>query len=256
MITFVLGMAFATLSINFFLMFMPIYEVGTAGIILFFVLIWVPIQEISKLLAVWIYAYRSRFFNSVIDGAVYGAAAGLGFAVVMNFLLLLGQQFSESGILIEQIVRFTLIIAPLQVLFSAFAGYYLGLAKFNPENAGPIVTKGLLIVIVLRSFYDIAVDLIQARIPAEQTGIVFSAQIDALLIFGIIFIPILMVMLFRKLSAYSTLYRETIHSCAEEDTGSDIEIEPQETTQLEDLRGLLDSGLLTYDEFEELRSRL
>ena len=42
------------------------------------------VEETVKYLAVRVKAYRSSNFNEVMDGIVYGVAAGLGFATVEN----------------------------------------------------------------------------------------------------------------------------------------------------------------------------
>jgi RsiW-degrading membrane proteinase PrsW (M82 family) len=60
--------------------------IPVAGSIWFFYLVVGPVEETVKWLAVRIYAYRSSRFNAVIDGAVYGAVAGLGFASIENAL--------------------------------------------------------------------------------------------------------------------------------------------------------------------------
>jgi len=56
------------------------------GLVLFFFAIVGPIEESVKLLAVRLYAYTDDRFDAVIDGAVYGAIAGLGFVVIENLV--------------------------------------------------------------------------------------------------------------------------------------------------------------------------
>jgi len=59
---------------------------GFPGLVLFFFAIVGPIEESVKLLAVRLYAYTDDRFDAVIDGAVYGAIAGLGFVVIENLV--------------------------------------------------------------------------------------------------------------------------------------------------------------------------
>jgi len=82
-VTFLLAVLFAT-----FAALVNSYSRALLGIsgVLFFYLIVGPIEETVKLLAVQVFAYRNDSFNAVIDGAVYGAVAGLGFAAIENAL--------------------------------------------------------------------------------------------------------------------------------------------------------------------------
>jgi len=45
-------------------------------------------------------------------------------------------------------------LGPAHVIWSAIAGYYLGLAKTTPDYTGPVVLKGLLIASVLHASYN------------------------------------------------------------------------------------------------------
>ena len=62
------------------------FLVPFVGGTLFFFLVVAPGEEIVKLLAVRLYAYRSDDFTRVIDGAIFGAVAGLGFILASQFL--------------------------------------------------------------------------------------------------------------------------------------------------------------------------
>ncbi|GAA5043311.1 PrsW family glutamic-type intramembrane protease [Haladaptatus pallidirubidus] len=56
--------------------------VPLVGTVLFYYLIVAAAEETSKWLAVRIYSFRTTYLNTAIDGAVFGAFAGLGFATV------------------------------------------------------------------------------------------------------------------------------------------------------------------------------
>ncbi|MFW5963341.1 MAG: PrsW family glutamic-type intramembrane protease, partial [Natronomonas sp.] len=86
-VTFLLGILFASFAAvantsleGFFSAF------GSIGLVLFFYLVVAPGEETVKLLAVRMYGYRRDEFAAVVDGAVYGAVAGLGFATIENTL--------------------------------------------------------------------------------------------------------------------------------------------------------------------------
>jgi RsiW-degrading membrane proteinase PrsW (M82 family) len=109
--------------------------------------------------------FNRKQFNEPVDGIVYGAAAGLGFAVVLNiaiFVTLLTFTFVpgrpmwvETGKVdvVTQVVLPSLLFAiPLQALFSAISCYCLGIAKFTPAGQGRNFTifAGLFVAILLQ----------------------------------------------------------------------------------------------------------
>ena len=47
-----------------------------------------PVEELCKLLAVALYAYRRREFDEPLDGVIYSATAALGFAAIENVIYL------------------------------------------------------------------------------------------------------------------------------------------------------------------------
>lgn len=146
------------------------------------VLVAPPVEECAKLAAVRLYAYRSPQFNAVIDGAVYGAVAGLGFAVAENA----GYVLFDPEVQLAAMVR--AFAAPGHVLYTALTGYYLGLARYNPEHRVPILLKGLSIVIVIHAAYNATVSVV---------------GLWALALDGIV-----LVVLVRKLRRYRAAYRE------------------------------------------------
>lgn len=86
------------------------------------VLVAPPVEAWAKLAAVRLYAYRSPQFNAVIDGAVYGAVAGLGSAVTENA----GYVLFDPEVQLAALVR--AFSAPGHVLYTALTGYYLARA--------------------------------------------------------------------------------------------------------------------------------
>ncbi|WP_415378612.1 PrsW family intramembrane metalloprotease [Halosimplex sp. TS25] len=184
--------------------------VGFAAQILFFFLVVGPVEETVKLLAVWLYPYRKPEFDAVVDGAVYGAMAGLGFATIENALYISGQTqgIADPLSLIaagSSISAVRALAGPGHVIYSAFAGYYLGLAKFNSENAGPIVVKGLLIAALVHATYNSLSSVVPA-IVANLTGIPWFVAFFG---FIILYDGIFGFLLIRKISRYRKAYHET-----------------------------------------------
>ncbi len=185
---------------------------GPIGTIVMYYLIVGPVEEFVKLLAVWLFAYRQPSFNAVIDGAVYGAVAGLGFATIENALYI-GVDFGgiPSSTVLQTITAGSDITAtralagPGHVIYSAFSGYYLGLARFNPEDAGPIIVKGLLIAAFIHATYNtlsgVFIGAVSAAFPTVPSLIPFFG-------FVLVYLGFFGYLLFRKLDRYRRLYAE------------------------------------------------
>ncbi|MFC7069768.1 PrsW family intramembrane metalloprotease [Halobaculum lipolyticum] len=184
---------------------------GFLGTVAFFFVVVAPVEETVKLLAVRLYAYGHDSFDSVLDGAVYGAMAGLGFAFIENALYI-SRGIEQTGALDLGVgligvgggITFTRALAgPGHVIYSAFAGYYLGLAKFNPDNRGPIVVKGLLIAALIHATYNSTVGIGSAALnafvglPSLAASFVYIALFDGL--FALV--------LLRKINRYRAAYR-------------------------------------------------
>ena len=185
---------------------------GFPGLVLFFFVIVGPVEETVKLLAVRLYAYTDDRFDAVVDGAVYGAIAGLGFAVIENLVyiaqtvemseLTLGVAVLGAG---DGITALRALAGPGHVVYSAFAGYYLGLAKFNPENRGPIVVKGLVIAAVIHALYNTLV----GPVTSVASGLTPLSRLSALFVFVLLFQGAFGYVLLRKIWRYRDAYLET-----------------------------------------------
>jgi RsiW-degrading membrane proteinase PrsW (M82 family) len=197
----------------------PLWLVLLAPALYYFLIVG-PVEETVKWLAIRLYAFRSSRFDAVVDGAVYGAMAGLGFATIENAIyvgreVVLASQAAESVSAAEiglQTAAVRTLAGPGHVIYSAFAGYYLGLAKFNPEDAGPIVVKGLVIASVLHAVYNTAVTNLSVFTDAlgVSAGLVFIG-------FVVVYDGGLFYVLYRKLTRYRAAY---------EDSGADQVHEP------------------------------
>jgi RsiW-degrading membrane proteinase PrsW (M82 family) len=180
------------------------------AISLFFFIVVGPIEETVKLLAVRLYAYRDARFDAVIDGAVYGAAAGLGFATIENALYI--TQGLEAGVAGTEVIGVAgdtaavrALAGPGHVLYSAIAGFYLGLAKFNPENWGPIVIKGLLIAAVFHGLYNTLAGVVPGALVGAATWITPAV---ALIGFIVIYDGVVAYFLYRKIAGYRRAYAD------------------------------------------------
>ena len=208
--TFVLGVLFAGFAGVVNSLTQPLFgSVPAIGLVAFFYLVVAPVEETVKLLAVRLHAYRSSTFYAVIDGAVYGAAAGLGFATIENAIYIAGQvndpvlaNLFTAG---DGIAPLRALAGPGHVIYSAIAGYYLGLAKFNSDRAGPIVVKGILIAALIHATYNtlavVVPDLVTLLVPRISNLLAFLG-------FVVVYDGIFGLYLFRKLARYRRAYRD------------------------------------------------
>jgi len=225
--TFLLGVLTANFAAVLNSVTRPAFSgLGFVGNALFFFLIVGPIEETVKLLAVRLYAYGTDHFEAVVDGAVYGAVAGLGFATIENALYItqnldapmasgLGLIGAGGGI-----TAIRALAGPGHVIYSAFAGYYLGLAKFNRQNRGPIIIKGLLIAALIHATYNTTVGLGSAAIGIA-TGL---SQLPSFLVYVLLYDGVFGFILFRKIRRYSRTYSEVHEEEEIEESAIEAEI--------------------------------
>jgi len=201
-VTFLLAVLFATFAAIVNTSFLPVFSVlGAPGLALFFFLVVGPIEETVKWLAIRVHAYKTDSFRTVVDGVVYGAVAGLGFAAIENVFYIVDSYLATAGTTATVQVRQTVatataraFVGPGHVIYSAFAGYYLGLAKFNPGNRGPIVVKGLVVAAFIHAVYNTLVSTL------PFTGLTFVA-------FVIVYDGVWLAILLRKVARYRRYYR-------------------------------------------------
>jgi len=223
-VTFLLGFllaGFAAVLNSFFGRFFASNLLATT---LFFFFIVGPVEETVKWLAVRLYAFRQDSFDAVIDGAVYGAMAGLGFATIENGLYIGGQYLeatsaASSGSVLEetfQLAAVRTLAGPGHVIYSAFAGYYLGLAKFNREHRGPIIVKGLLIAVFIHALYNTLVSNLVSIADAVPPLAGVSAGL-LFLAFVLVYDGIFGYALYRKIEAYRSTYHDVDAATVEAD---------------------------------------
>ena len=89
------------------------------------------VQEFLKYAAVRYTIYYSSEFDERVDGIIYAAAAGLGYATVLNLQYVIGNGGVHLGV---GVLRIT-INALAQASFAGITGYFLGRAKFEDMGA-------------------------------------------------------------------------------------------------------------------------
>ncbi|MBI2911084.1 MAG: PrsW family intramembrane metalloprotease [Chloroflexi bacterium] len=102
------------------------------------------VREFVKYAAVRYTVYRAAEFDERVDGIIYAAAAGLGYATAMNVQYVVGNAGVDLGVGATRVA----VTALAQASSAAVVGYFLGRAKF--ESMGPLwLPLGLTIAAVL-----------------------------------------------------------------------------------------------------------
>jgi protease PrsW len=111
-----------------------------------------PIEEFSKLLAVWGAIYRSPQFDDPRQGILYAATAACAFASMENVVYM---AHLGSGILVLRLAFAT----PAHLMFSSMWGYSMGVARFQKKGEIATILKGFLLSVVFHGSYNFLVAL-------------------------------------------------------------------------------------------------
>lgn len=111
------------------------------------------VEEASKISAVFMVVWYSRSFDERMDGLVYGARAGLGFALFENILYI--QQVAPTDQLVVTWVVRALLAVPGHALWSGMLGYCAARRRF--DKAGPGLFGGYLLAVFFHGTYDFSV---------------------------------------------------------------------------------------------------
>jgi RsiW-degrading membrane proteinase PrsW (M82 family) len=142
------------------------------------------VQEFLKYAAVRYSVFNSAEYDEQTDGIIYGAAAGLGYATMLNIAYVIGAGGVDLGIGAVRVA----VTALAQASFAGVTGYFLGRAKF--EQRGPFwLPAGVLLAAALNGVITVALGQI-ARAGLQATplrGLILAAVIAALT-FGVLFV--------------------------------------------------------------------
>ena len=109
-------------------------------------------EELCKWTLFMIVIWRNRNFNEFFDGIVYATFIGLGFACLENIMYVFGEEtfFGAIGV---SLLRAGLSV-PAHFLFGVLMGYYLAMAKYNPENRKRYLIYSLVIPMLAHGVFD------------------------------------------------------------------------------------------------------
>jgi RsiW-degrading membrane proteinase PrsW (M82 family) len=113
------------------------------------------VEELLKFSVVFYCVYRLPEFDEPVDGIVYAAAAGLGFAALENCVYVL-----EGGVAVG-ILR-AVASVPGHMIFSCTWGFALGIAKYRPaQKRGWIIAAGIAAAILLHAVFNFSLDVFE-----------------------------------------------------------------------------------------------
>lgn len=141
------------------------------------------VQEFLKYAAVRYSVYHSQEFDERVDGVIYGAAVGLGYATMLNITYVIGNGGVDLGVGAIRIA----VTALAQASFAGITGYFLGRAKF--ENRGPLwLPVGLLLATILNGIVTAVVgEIARSGLRATPLNGLIAAAVIAAVTFIVLF---------------------------------------------------------------------
>lgn len=104
-------------------------------------------EEFAKFLFLRYVMFNRKEFNEPFDGIIYAVMIGMGFAAFENIMYV-----ADGGYHTAVLRAFTAV--PAHAAFGVIMGYFVGLAKFNPQNRQRLLLTGLFWAVVAHGAYD------------------------------------------------------------------------------------------------------
>jgi len=135
-------------------------------------------EELAKLLVVLLYSARHRAFDEPMDGVVYGALAGLGFATLENLL------YVFSGGLGLAVLR-AVTAVPMHACCGALVGHYVAQRRFSSHSGRFLLWQAWFWPTLIHGLYDFPLlTLRQLSNPAPAGALVLVGMTIATLLVG------------------------------------------------------------------------
>jgi RsiW-degrading membrane proteinase PrsW (M82 family) len=133
-------------------------------------------EELAKLLCVYWFVWHKPEFDERLDGIVYAARAGLGFALVENVLYL--RMFAGTEEFAFIWAARAMLAVPGHAIWAGLMGYFAAVRRF--DRVGPGLFGGLLIAVGLHGLYDAVLfsqPALQADIGDPANAVVLGVPI-------------------------------------------------------------------------------
>lgn len=122
-------------------------------------------EETAKLLCLWLFLRKNRFFDERMDGIVYAVCVGMGFAAFEN----IGYVFGSPDWITVGITR-SLTSIPGHFGFAVLMGYFFSLYWFDSYRAPGAGLKMWLYPVLAHGIYDTVA--MSATVSPEISGVV------------------------------------------------------------------------------------
>ncbi len=104
-------------------------------------------EELSKLVFLYLFIWKSQYFDEYYDGIEYAAFVGLGFAGLENILYV-----AQGGMGVA--VSRALFAVPAHFFFAIIMGYFFAFAKFRPWKKSYYLVLAFICPAILHGIYD------------------------------------------------------------------------------------------------------
>ncbi|MCR5013739.1 MAG: PrsW family intramembrane metalloprotease [Bacteroidales bacterium] len=111
-------------------------------------------EELSKFIILFLAIWWNKNFNEYMDGIVYAAFVGLGFACVENILYVFQAGYESFGAGISTGVVRALLSVPGHFLFAVIMGYFFSMAKFSTKGRFGFLLLGFLCPALAHGLFD------------------------------------------------------------------------------------------------------
>jgi len=129
-------------------------------------------EELSKFIVLRYYCYKRKKFDEPLDGIVYSVLVSMGFATIENISYVLSYGYSTA------FVRMFLSV-PAHATFAVVMGYFVGKAKFDPDNSLRYMITGLFWAVFFHGLFDFFIFLQKSPEvkPFISEGLLFAGAI-------------------------------------------------------------------------------
>ena len=117
-------------------------------------------EEFCKWALFMMVIWRNKNFNEFFDGIVYATFISLGFACIENIMYVFGAE--DFGEAMHIGVLRALLSVPGHFLFAVIMGYFLGMAKFKPDQRSKYLILSMLCPMLAHGIFDYLIMLSSA----------------------------------------------------------------------------------------------
>ena len=135
-------------------------------------------EEAAKAACLWLFVWRRPEFDERLDGIVYAAHVGLGFALVENVGYLFGVETSAQYW--RMFVVRAVLAVPGHALWASVMGYYAARKRF--DHQGPGLWGGLLLAWAMHGVYDFALMSVPLSNARQLYGLSAALAMVAVLV--------------------------------------------------------------------------